>query len=159
MIRVDILTNRSSWQSDKLNRWKKDNIHGMSHREGSHQCVQISEGSVPRRQSDTFDCYPTTGWGNGHEVKQKRFLLNIRKHFFFFLLRTWTRTGTGCPEKVQSLHLCRYSKAVRKWSWAIISGWPCLRRGVGSDDFWRSLITSAILWFCINQKIIHACIS
>lgn len=42
------------------------------------------------------------------------------------LLCIWWRTGTGCLERLWSLHSWRSSKA----TWAICSEWPCLSRGL-----------------------------
>ena len=62
----------------------------------------------------------------------------------------WGRrsTGTGCPGRLWSLLLWRYSRPAWTRSCAACSGWPCLGRGVGLDDPQRSLPTPTILWFC-----------
>ena len=46
-----------------------------------------------------------------------------------------------------------YPKAIWTWSWATMSKWLCLSRGVGSDDLQRSLPTSTILWCCESKKL------
>jgi len=60
----------------------------------------------------------------------------------------WRSTGTGCPGRLWSLLLWRYSKPTWTWSCAACCRWPCFGRGVGLDDPQRSLSTATILWFC-----------
>lgn len=55
----------------------------------------------------------------------------------------WLTSGTGCPERLQSLHPVGHSKATWTWSWA-----TCSSRGIGLDDLQRSLPVSTIVWFC-----------
>jgi len=62
-------------------------------------------------------------------------------------------TGTGCPERLWSLLLWRYSKPTWTRSYAACSGWPCFSRGVGPDDPQRSLPTPNILWFCDHRQL------
>jgi len=69
---------------------------------------------------------------------------------------TWGRTslwgcrstGKGCPGKLWSLLLWRYSRFAWTRSCAACSRWPCFGRGVGLGDPQRSLPTPNILWFC-----------
>ena len=55
---------------------------------------------------------------------------------------------TGCPGRLWSLLLWRYSRPAWTRSCAACSRWPCFSRGVGLDDPQRSLPTPSILWFC-----------
>lgn len=70
---------------------------------------------------------------NGH--KHRRFLMNIMK---ILLLCGWPSTGTGCLERLRSLHSWRYSKAIWIQSWAISSRWPCLSSGEDTMTSWSA---------------------
>ena len=67
----------------------------------------------------------------------------------------WQTTGTGCPGRLWSLLLCRYSRPAWTRSCAACTRWPCFSRGVGLGDPQRSLPTPAILWFC--DSVISCC--
>ena len=58
----------------------------------------------------------------------------------------WRSTGTGCPGRLWSLLLCRYSRPAWTWSCAACCRWPCFGRRVGLDDPQSSLPTPTILW-------------
>ena len=60
----------------------------------------------------------------------------------------WRSTGTGCPGRLWSLLLWRYSRPAWTGSSAAYCRWPCFSRRVGLDDPQRSLPTPTILWFC-----------
>ena len=60
----------------------------------------------------------------------------------------WRSTGTGCPGRLWSLLLWRYSRPAWTRSCAACCRWPCCGRRVGLDDPQRSLPTPTILWFC-----------
>ena len=60
----------------------------------------------------------------------------------------WRSPGTGCPGRLWSLLLWRYSRPTRTRSCAAWCRQPCFRRRVGLDDPQRSLPTPTILWFC-----------
>ena len=60
----------------------------------------------------------------------------------------WWSTGTGCPGRLWSLLLWRYSRPAWTGSCVACCRWPCFGRGVGLDDPQRSLPTPTILWFC-----------
>ena len=64
----------------------------------------------------------------------------------------WRRPGTGCPGRLRSLLLWRYSRPTWTRSSAACCRWPCFGRRVGLDDPQRSLPTPAILWFCDSVK-------
>jgi len=64
----------------------------------------------------------------------------------------WRSTGAGCPGRLWSLLLWRYSRHAWTRSCAACCGRPCFGRGVGLDDPQRSLPTSTILWFCEAHK-------
>jgi len=82
--------------------------------------------------------------------------------FFFFPSRTnvvkrdlrtsslwgWWSPGTGCPVRLWSLLLWRYSRPAWTRSYADCCRCPCFGRRVGLDDPQRSLPTPTILWFC-----------
>ena len=63
-----------------------------------------------------------------------------------YLLWGWRSPGTGCPGRLWSLLLWRYSKPTCMWSCAVCCRWPCFGRGAGLDDSQRSLPTPNILW-------------
>ena len=60
----------------------------------------------------------------------------------------WRSTGTGCPGRLCSLLLWRYSRPTWTRSCASCCRWPCFSRRVGLDDPQRSLPIPTILWFC-----------
>jgi len=60
----------------------------------------------------------------------------------------WRSTGTGCPERLWSFLLWRYSRPAWTRSCAACCRWHCFSRRVGLDDPQRSLPTHSILWFC-----------
>ena len=60
----------------------------------------------------------------------------------------WRSPGTGCPGRLWSLLLWRYSRPAWTRSCAACCRWPCFGRRVGLDDPQRSLSTLNILWFC-----------
>lgn len=82
---------------------------------------------------------------DGHKLKCRRFLLNIRRYFSMW---GWLNTGTSCPEILWSLHPSRYSRVHWIQSLATCSRWPLLVHRVGLEDLQRCLPTSIILWFC-----------
>ena len=63
----------------------------------------------------------------------------------------WRSPGPGCPGRLWSLLLWRYSRPAWTWSSAACSGWPCFGRGVGLDDPQRSLPTPTMLWLGWNM--------
>ena len=60
----------------------------------------------------------------------------------------WWSTGKGCPGRLWSLLLWRYSRPAWTRSCAACCRWPCFGRRVGLDDPQRSFPTPTILWFC-----------
>ena len=60
----------------------------------------------------------------------------------------WRSPGTGCPGRLWSLLLWRYSRPAWTRSCAACCRWPRFGRGFGLDDPQRSLPTPTILWFC-----------
>ena len=60
----------------------------------------------------------------------------------------WRSPGTGCPWRLWSLLLWRYSRPAWTRSCAACCRWPCFSRGVELDVPQRSLPTPTILWFC-----------
>lgn len=52
-----------------------------------------------------------------------------------FIQWWWLSTGTGYPERLQSLHPWRYSNPDWTWSGAASTRWPCLSRGLGHMTF------------------------
>ena len=59
----------------------------------------------------------------------------------------WRSTGTGCPGRLWSLLLWRYSRPAWTRFCAACCRWPCFGRRVGLNDPQRSLSTPTILWF------------
>jgi len=64
----------------------------------------------------------------------------------------WRSPGTGCPGRLWSLLLWRYSRPTWTRSCAACCRWPSFVRGVGLDDPQRSLPTLNMLWFCDSVK-------
>ena len=60
----------------------------------------------------------------------------------------WWNPGTGCPGRLWSVLLWRYSRPTWTRSCAACCRWPCFGRRVGLGDPQRSLPTPTILWFC-----------
>ena len=60
----------------------------------------------------------------------------------------WWSTGRGCPGRLWSLLLWRYSRPTWTWSCAACCRFPCFCKRVGLDDPERSFPTPNILWFC-----------
>ena len=64
------------------------------------------------------------------------------------------RNGTGCSERLWSVHPWRYSKAVWTQFWATGSRVALLEQGVLDQmTLQKSLPTSTILWFCASVKL------
>ena len=96
---------------------------------------------------DSFQWCPATGegakdtnWGTGSSVWTWGRTSS---------LWGWRSTGTGCPGRLWSLLLWRYSRPAWTRPCAACCRWPCFGRGVGLDDPQRSLPTPTILWFCV----------
>ena len=60
----------------------------------------------------------------------------------------WRSTGIGCPGRLWSLLLWRYSRPAWTRSCAACCRRSCFSRGIGLDDPQGSLQTPTILWFC-----------
>ena len=83
------------------------------------------------------DCYKTWTWGRTSS------------------LWGWRSTGTGCPGRLWSLLLWRYSRPAWTRSSTACCRWPCFDRRVGLDEPQRSLPTptTTILWFCKSLRL------
>ena len=117
---------------------------------GPNKCLQISQG-IRRMGPDPFQWSPATGqgttgtnWSTGSSIWTWGRTSS---------LWGWWSTGTGCPGRLWSLLLWRYSKPSRTRTCAACSRWPCFGRGVGLDDPQRSLPTPTMLWFCEKAVI------
>ena len=95
-----------------------------------------------RGQRQTF--LSGTQWHNGHKLKDRRFALNIRKHFFTVTVtEPWHRS----PREVVEFS----SSEILKSSLDMVLGnqlhvVPFEQQG-GTNDLPRFLSTSAVLWF------------
>ena len=69
----------------------------------------------------------------------------------------WWSPGPGCPGRLWSLLLWRYSRPFWTRSYSVCCRWPCFGRRVGLDDPQRSLPTPTILWFC-DSVILWFCL-
>jgi len=108
--------------------------------------INIFRVGVRRMGPDSFQWCPATGqgamgtnWGTGSSVWTWG---RTSSHW------GWQSTGTGCPGRLWSLLLWRYSRPSWTRSCEPCCRWPCFGRRVGLDDPQRSLPTPAILWFC-----------
>jgi len=117
-------------------------------------CIQINTccGGVRKTETDSSQWCPVTGLEAMSRDQNTRTSTKQRKNIF--LLWRWVRIGTGCPQRLWSLHPCRYSKPSWTQSWAAGCRWPCLRMGVGLDDLQRSLPASMILFNAVALAVI-----
>jgi len=60
--------------------------------------------------------------------------------------------GTGCPERLWNLLLCRYSKLSWTFSCATHCREPALSAGLDLDGLQQSLPTPTVLWFCAIRE-------
>jgi len=60
--------------------------------------------------------------GNGHKLKQRKVQLNMRKNFFTLRVTEHWSTGAGCPGRLWSLLLWKYSRPAWTRSCAACSG-------------------------------------
>ena len=111
---------------------------------------QIMSSSVRRMEPNSSQWCPATGqgamgtnWSTGSSVWTWGRTSS---------LWGWRRTGTGCPGRLWSLLLWRYSKPAWTRSCAACCRWPCFSREVGLHDPQRSLPTPNILWNDIGEK-------
>jgi len=74
--------------------------------------------------------------GNGHKLEDRKFRLNMRKHFFTLrVMEHWNRF----PKRLWILLLWRYSRPAWTRSSAACCRRPCFGRVIGLDDPQRSL--------------------
>ena len=85
--------------------------------------------------------------GDSVKAKDRGFLSSVWTWEGTSSLWGWRSTGTGCPGRLWSLLLWRYSRPAWTRSCATYCMWPCFGRGVGLDDPQRSLPTPNILWY------------
>jgi len=108
--------------------------------------INISRVGVRRMGPNSFQWCPATGqgamgtnWSRGSSVWTWGRTSS---------LWGWQSTRTGCPGRLWSLLLWRYSRPTWTRSCAACFRWPCFSWGVGLDGPQRSLPTPNILWFC-----------
>ena len=112
--------------------------------------LRIWRVGVRRTGPDTFQWCPATGqgttgtnWSIGSSIWTQGRTSS---------LWGWRSTGTGCPGRLWSLLLWRYSRPTWMRSCAACCRRPCFSRGLGLDDPQRSLPTPTILWYyCRGQ--------
>jgi len=72
--------------------------------------------------------------GNRHKLKHRKFCLSMRKNCWTWgrtsSLWEWRSTGTGCPGRLWSLLLWRYSRRAWTRSCAACCRWPFFGRGL-----------------------------
>lgn len=117
---------------------------------GSHLCVQIPEGRVRGRWSQTLQCCPMTGqrqWAETEAHKVSSNLQETRCFFFFFFL-----TGTVCLERLWIL--LSVGDLEKLWCWPSLSRCPYLCRCCSdcvfpgtACCFWTFLCPG--LWLCL----------
>ena len=86
----------------------------------------------------SFQQRPVTARSNWHKQEHRKFHTNMRKNFYILWLQS---TGTGCPERLWSLFLWRYSIPAWMLSCVIYSRKLALAEGLNSVIF-RSGIPS-----------------
>lgn len=88
--------------------------------------------------------------GHGHQLKHRRFPLNIGKHFFAVALLPQDAQGGGAV----SLSLWRYSKALWIWSWVSKLKLALLEPGVDwkklPPEVLSNILQSVILWTSVE---------
>jgi len=122
--------------------------------------INISRVGVRKMGPNSFQWCPVTGQGAmGTNWSTGSFTWTWGRTS---LLWGWQSPGTGCPGRLWSLLLWRYSRPAWTRSCAACCMWPCFARGVGLDDPQRSLSNPTILWFCdcaANCWITTACLT
>ena len=104
-----------------------------------HSEMYLRWGPAPRFP---VPAWPRKGWGGS------RWGWDLILHCSPQTLWGWRSTGTGCPVRLWSLLLWRYSRPTWTRSCAACCRWPGFGRRIGLDDPQRSLPTPNILWFC-----------
>ena len=107
--------------------------------------INILRVGVRRKGPDSFQWCPATGQG---AMGTNWSISSIWTWGRTSSLWGWRSTGTGCPGRLWSLLLWRYSRSTWTFSCPACCRWPCFCRGVGLDDPQRSLPAPNILWFC-----------
>jgi len=112
--------------------------------------INIWRVGVRRMRPDSFQWCPVTGqgamgtnWSTGSSIWTWGTTSS---------LWGWRSTGTGCPGRLWSLLLRKYSRPAWTRSCAACCRRPSFGRGVGLDGPQRTLPTATILWFCDSVK-------
>ena len=106
--------------------------------------INISRVGVRRMGSDSLQWSPATGQGAMDTNWSIESSVWIWRRTSLQLGRR--STGTGCPGRLWSLPLWRYSRPAWTRSYAACCRWPCFVREVGLDGPQRCLPTPTILW-------------
>ena len=126
------------------------NLTSAWRREGwqktSQMLINILRMGVKRMAPGSFQWCPVTGQGAmGTNWSRASSRWTWRRTSSLW---GWLSIGTGCPGRLWSLLLWRYSRPTWTRSCAAWFRWPCFGRRVGLDDPQRSFPTPNILWFC-----------
>ena len=114
--------------------------------ETSRVVESISRVGVRRMGPNSFQWCPVTGQGStGTNWSRGNSVCTWGRPSSLW---GWRSPGTGCPGRLWSLLLWRYSRPAWTQSCAACCRWPCFSRGVVLDDPQRSLPTPNILGFC-----------
>jgi len=140
---------RKGWRSWDCSAWRTEGSGGIPSRYTNNW-----REDVKRTEPGPFQWCSVTGgeamgtnWNTGGSVWTAVTLtLRVTEHWHMLL------TERLCPGMLWSLYPWRHSKAVWTWSWATGSRRPWLSEQVRPDDVWRSLPTSAVLWFCVLEQ-------
>ena len=132
---------RRGWGRWACSAWRREGWEGIS-----SMPLNICRVGVRRKGSDSFQWCPATGQGaTGTKWSKGSSSWTWGRTSSLW---GWRSPGPGCPGRLWSLLLWRYSRPSWTRFCAACCRWPYFSRGVGLGDPQRSLPTPTILWFC-----------